>query len=102
MPVLLAAAAAAAAWSIGHNGLWSYLTRDLSIPRGVVVAQIAAASVGVAAVVSLARAHLVTGHPMLATLPLAWTAMEFLVALPSRHGAAWLHSRMDTLAVQLG
>jgi apolipoprotein N-acyltransferase len=94
---------AAAAWLVGQLGLWSYFTRDLSGPRLLVAGQFIGSSGGLAAIVGLAREHLVHGRPALAalTLPVAWAAMEFLVALRSRHGAWWslAYTQADVRAV---
>ncbi len=103
VPWFAAAGVAAGAWLIGELGLWSYYTRDVHIPRFRVAAQFAGGCVGVASVVTLARAHLVDGHLVLAALavPVAWVAMEFLVALRSPHGAWWsvAYSQADAPAV---
>ncbi|GLH95441.1 apolipoprotein N-acyltransferase [Phytohabitans aurantiacus] len=91
VPWFAAVSVAAGAWLIGQFGLWSYYTRDVRQPRLLVVAQFVGGSAGVGVVVGLARAHLVDGHVALAALapPVAWAAMEFLVALRSPHGAWW-------------
>lgn len=91
VPWFAAAGVAAGAWFIGQLGLWSYFTREVKMPRPLAVVQIVGGCVGVASVVALARAHLVAGHLGLAALavPVAWVAMEFLVALRSPHGAWW-------------
>jgi apolipoprotein N-acyltransferase len=103
VPWFAAAGVAAGAWLIGELGLWSYYTRTVQISRLLVAVQFVGASAGVASVVVLVRAHLVGGHPGLAALalPVAWVAMEFLVALRSPHGAWWsmAYSQADVPAV---
>ncbi|MFU8875752.1 nitrilase-related carbon-nitrogen hydrolase [Micromonospora sp. SL4-19] len=91
VPWLVAVSVAAGAWLIGQSGFWSYYTRDVKLPRLLVAMQFVGGCAGVAFIVGLARAHLVDGHVALAalTLPVAWAAMEFLVALGSPHGAWW-------------
>jgi len=85
VPWFAAVSVAAGAWLIGQFGLWSYYTRDVKLPRLLVAVQF------VGCIVGLARVHLVNGHVALAALalPVAWAAMEFLVALGSPHGAWW-------------
>jgi apolipoprotein N-acyltransferase len=94
---------AAGAWLIGQLGFWSFHIRDVGIPRLLVAARLAGGCVGVASIVGLVRAHLVAGHLGLAALalPVAWVAMEFLVALRSPDGAWWsvAYSQADVPAV---
>jgi apolipoprotein N-acyltransferase len=87
----LAVGAAVVAWLRGQLGLWSYYAADLRVPVAVQVARIAASGLGVAAIVALTRAQMVAGRPVLAALTpaVAWAALEFLVAVCSRHGAWW-------------
>jgi apolipoprotein N-acyltransferase len=91
VPWVAAVSVAAGAWLIGQLGLWSYYTRDVKMPRPLTAVQFAAGCVGVAFIMGLARAHLMNGHLALAALaiPVAWAAMEFLVAFRSPHGAWW-------------
>ncbi|MDT0345893.1 nitrilase-related carbon-nitrogen hydrolase [Streptomyces litchfieldiae] len=103
VPWFAAVGVAASAWLIGQSGLWSYYTRDMSMPTLPVAVQFVGGCAGVGCVVGLARAHLVDGHVAEAalTLPMAWAAMEFLVALTSPHGAWWsvAYTQADVPAV---
>ncbi|MCF0094296.1 nitrilase-related carbon-nitrogen hydrolase [Micromonospora sp. MH99] len=91
VPWFAAVTVAAGAWLIGQLGLCSYYTRDVKMPSPLVAVQFVGGAAGVASIVGLARAHLVGGHVAMAALalPVAWVAMEFLVARGSPHGAWW-------------
>jgi apolipoprotein N-acyltransferase len=87
----LAVCTAAGAWLVGQLGLWSYYRGGPKIPALLVAVQFAGGSLGIAAIVALARAYLLAGRLVVAavSVPAAWVAMEFLTAWRSPHGAWW-------------
>ncbi|MEV6925059.1 nitrilase-related carbon-nitrogen hydrolase [Dactylosporangium sp. NPDC051485] len=103
VPWFAAVGVAGGAWFLGQLGFWSFYTRDVHMPRLLVAVRFVGGGAGVASVVALARAHLVAGHLGLAALavPVAWVALEFLVALRSPHGVSWsvAYSQADVPAV---
>jgi hypothetical protein len=92
----LAVGAAAGAWLVGQLGLWSCYRRGPKITAPLVAVQFAAGSLGIAAIVALARACLIAGQLVVAavSVPIAWVAVEFPGGLAVRErGVAYRPGR---------
>src|SRR5690606_21186712 len=83
--------AAVLAWLAGQSPLWSYQVRALKRPWSTFLLECVGGGVLLGAAVALARGYLVEGQALVAAVafPVAWAAMEYLVAWRSPHGAWW-------------